>query len=62
MDDIGGMRTKRTWVAWPGYGPAPPGHIWDQVAPSRSSSSHTASHVKIFTPKKPRSILVPDGP
>jgi hypothetical protein len=49
---IGGLTAKRARVVRPGRGPMPPVLIWALVAPSRTSSSHTASHVKILMPEK----------
>jgi hypothetical protein len=43
-------QTALDGAAW--LGPAPPMLVWDVVAPSRASSSHVYSQVKIWTPEK----------
>jgi hypothetical protein len=49
---IGSTRAKRARVARPDLGPMPHVFVWALVAPSRTSSSHTASHVKILMSEK----------
>jgi hypothetical protein len=38
IDDVGGSRMKRAWVARPGQGPAPPGFVWSLGLVSLTSS------------------------
>jgi hypothetical protein len=52
MDDMGGPRLKRAWVAWLRPGPAPPGLVWPSWPPSLTSCTPDGSRKKILTPKK----------
>jgi hypothetical protein len=52
MDDIGGPRLKRAWVARPGLGPAPPVLKWASWPPLLTSCAPGASRGKILTPEK----------
>jgi hypothetical protein len=46
MDEIGGSRPKRVWVAWPGQGPAPPGLVWPLGLNSLTTCAPGASRGK----------------
>jgi hypothetical protein len=52
MDDIGGSRPKRGWVARPGWGPMPPVPVWPLGLVSLTSSPPGASRGKILMPEK----------
>jgi hypothetical protein len=52
MDGIGGPRLKRAWVAWLGWGPAPPVLKWDSWPPSLTSCALGASRGKILMTEK----------
>jgi hypothetical protein len=57
MDDIGGSRPKRGWVAQPGLGPTLPGLVRPPWPPSLTSCAPEGSRDKILTPKKSENNL-----
>jgi hypothetical protein len=59
MDDSGGSRPKRGWVAWPGWGTTPPVPIWPPGLVSLTSSPPGSYHGKILTPEKSQVNLSP---
>jgi hypothetical protein len=52
MDDIGGSRTKRTWVARLRQGPVPPSIVWASWPPSLTSCALDSSRDKTLTPEE----------
>jgi hypothetical protein len=59
MDDNGGSRPKRGWVARPGWGAAPPVPFWPPGLVSLTYSPPSASRGKILTHEKSQVNLSP---